>query len=146
MRGLIKAGISAVVLSLGLAAPVAAGPFEDGTAAYNGGRSGLRHGTGRGVPQDHAAAADWYRKAADQGYAIAQNNLGVRYQNGWGVPRDFVSALMFFNLAAAGGFNDAAQNRDLLAAKMTRAQIAEAESRATAWRPSKTANVQANGR
>jgi hypothetical protein len=48
---------------------------------------------------------------------------------------------MWFNLAAAGGIKDAAHNRDLLAAKMTRAQIAEAKSRAAAWRPSKTANA-----
>ena len=27
---------------------------------------------GRGVPQDHAAAVFWYRKAAEQGYARAQ--------------------------------------------------------------------------
>ena len=31
---------------------------------------------GRGVPQDYAQAIAWYRKAADQGNADAQNNLG----------------------------------------------------------------------
>ena len=37
MRDLIKAGLVALVLSLCLAAPVAAGPYEDGTAAYERG-------------------------------------------------------------------------------------------------------------
>ncbi len=34
MRDLIKVGCVALVLSLSLAAPVAAGPFEDGSAAW----------------------------------------------------------------------------------------------------------------
>ena len=29
-------------------------------------------------------AFDWYRKAAEQGYARAQNNLGEFYERGWG--------------------------------------------------------------
>ena len=32
----------------------------------------------------------WYRKAAEQGDAGAQNNLGVMYFEGWGVPQDNV--------------------------------------------------------
>ena len=33
---------------------------------------GLMYGTGRGVPQDFAEAVGWYRKAAEQGTALAQ--------------------------------------------------------------------------
>ena len=42
------------------------------------------YNTGRGVSQDDAAeAATWYRKAAEQGHANAQNNLGdVRHRPG----------------------------------------------------------------
>jgi len=36
----------------------------------------------RGVPQDDAEAAKWYRKAADQGHANAQFNLGLYYDLG----------------------------------------------------------------
>jgi Sel1 repeat len=36
---------------------------------------GNKYKEGHGVPQDYAEATRWYRKAADQGYAIAQNNL-----------------------------------------------------------------------
>src|ERR1700722_7446061 len=32
------------------------------------------------VPRDFVQAADWYRKAADQGYALAQYKLGLLYQ------------------------------------------------------------------
>ena len=34
---------------------------------------------GATVPQDYAEAAKWYRKAADQGLADAQNTLGYMY-------------------------------------------------------------------
>ena len=86
MRGLIKAGISAVVLSLGLAAPVAAGPFEDGTAAYNGG--------------DYATAMRLWRPLADDGNAKAQDWLGVTYATGRGVPKDDAIAVSWFQKAA----------------------------------------------
>ena len=33
-------------------------------------------------------AAKWYRKAAEQGNADAQNRLGVRYDRGEGVSKD----------------------------------------------------------
>ena len=38
----------------------------------------------RGVPQDRAQAAAWYRKAAEQGDAKAQFNLGLMYRYGPG--------------------------------------------------------------
>ena len=43
---------------------------------------------GRGVPQDDDEAVVWYRKAEDQGNAVAQTNLGLMYQLGRGVPQD----------------------------------------------------------
>ena len=41
---------------------------------------GLRYEKGEGVAKDQAEAAKWYRKAAEQNYARAQNNLGVCYE------------------------------------------------------------------
>lgn len=38
---------------------------------------GVRYEQGKGVPQDYAQAAAWYRKAAEQGDATAQYYLGV---------------------------------------------------------------------
>ena len=81
------------------------------------------------------AAADWYRKAAEQGYARAQNNLGVMYDNGEGVGQDDVSAYMWFNLAAARGLKEAVRNRDGVARHMTPEQIAEAQKLVHEWKP-----------
>ena len=37
---------------------------------------------GRGVAQDDVKAAQWYKKAADQGHASAQMNLGYLFEFG----------------------------------------------------------------
>ena len=65
--------------------------------------------------------------------------VGV-YQAGDGVPQDYVEAHKWFNLAAAGASDAdtrkrAAKARDDRARKMTPAQIAEAQKRASAWQP-----------
>jgi TPR repeat protein len=57
MRNLIKAGIAVLVLSLNLAAPAEAGPFEDASAAYERG--------------DYATALRLWRPLADQGDAAS---------------------------------------------------------------------------
>jgi len=49
----------------------------------------------------------WYRKAAEQGYARAQNNLGNLYYNGEGVAKDEVEAVKWFRKAAEQGHADA---------------------------------------
>ncbi len=96
---------------------------------------------GQGVPQDYAAAVKWYRLAAKQGVASAQFGLGAMYHNGQGVPQDYVHAHKWFNLAASqlppGPDHDlAVKNRENVAAKMTPAQVAEAQRLAREWRPS----------
>jgi TPR repeat protein len=102
---------------------------------------------GKGVPQDYREAMKWFRKAADQGDYWAQLNVGELYLTGNGVPQDYVQAHMWFNLAAAsssslpswrssyGVHEDAVRERDLVASKMTRAQIAEAQKLAREWKP-----------
>ncbi len=121
----IKAALVALVLSVGLAAPVGAGQFEDGFAAYKRG--------------DYATAFRLWRPLADQGIAGAQYNLGVMYRDGQGVPQDYVEAHMWLNLSAsasAGKERDkAVKTRDMVADRMTPAQIAEAQKLAREWRP-----------
>ena len=39
-----------------------------------------------------AEAVKWLRKAADQGYAIAQTQLGYMYYGGEGVPQNYSEA------------------------------------------------------
>jgi hypothetical protein len=43
---------------------------------------GALYAKGLGVRLDDVEAVMWYRKAVDQGYAVAQNNLAVRYDKG----------------------------------------------------------------
>jgi TPR repeat protein len=116
---------AALVLAVGFAGSVTAGPLEDAALAYRIGnyatalelvrplaeqgnsraqtRLGGMYANGLGVPQDYAAAVSWYRKAAEQGFTGAQFALGGMYLNGHGVPQDNVIALMWFKLAAANG-------------------------------------------
>jgi hypothetical protein len=113
---------------------------------------GLTYAEGRGVPKDDAEAAEWYRLAADQGYAQAQYNLGVLYATGEGLPQDNVAAHMWFNLAAASfppsdtrNRNAAVQSRELVGAKLTREQLAEAQKLAREWRPVRRTRHAAGG-
>jgi tetratricopeptide (TPR) repeat protein len=103
---------------------------------------GVMYAEGQGVPQDYAEAVKWYRRAANHSHAQAQYNLGLSYAKGEGVPQDDVSAHMWFNLAAARfpvsdtrNHDLAVRNRELVANKMTREQIAEAQNLAREWKP-----------
>ncbi len=114
---------------------------EQGNADAQSGL-GIMYQKGQGVPQDYAKALQWYRKAAEQGKASAQNNLGVMYSKGQGVPQDYVQAHMWFNLAASRlppgeGRDKAVKNRDIVAERMTPAQISEAQKLTREWRPQK---------
>ena len=91
---------------------------------------GHMYGDGKGLARDYAEALKWYRLAADQGNAVAQANLGAAYHNGDGVAQDFIAAHMWFNIAGANGDSDATKNRDMMAAKMTPADLSEAQRRA----------------
>jgi TPR repeat protein len=92
------------------------------------------YANGSGVAKSDAEATNWYRLAAEQGHALAQSSLGLRFANGLGAPQDLVQALMWLNLAAAHGDAKSVSDRDLLAAKMTPAQVAEAGERSREWR------------
>ena len=105
------------VLILG-SAPIAAEPtdFQTGLEAYKRGdfaaalsewrplaeqgdataQLGLMYDKGEGVPQDDDEAVKWYRKAADQGDASAQNNLGLMYEFGRGVRRNYTEAVRWY--------------------------------------------------
>lgn len=104
-----------------------AGPFQEGMAAYDRG--------------DFAAAARWWRQAAEQGLAVAQLSIGRLYEQGRGVAQDSVQALMWVTLAAASlpaGEKDhrtAVELMNQLSAQMTPAQIEEAKRRAREWKP-----------
>ncbi len=101
------------------------------------------YANGQAVPEDYAQAVVWYRKAAEQGDADAQTLVGLMYANGHGVPQDYVRAHMWFYIAAAAaGASDASVRdtvkwRDLVATRMTPAQIVEAQRMVSEWKPTK---------
>ena len=100
---------------------------------------GVRYETAWGVPQDYAAAVRWYRKAAEQGDAHAQNSLGRMYEEGTGVPQDDVHAYKWVELAVVQLTGPARtqveKHRAKVAAKITPAQLAEAQRLAREWKP-----------
>jgi len=62
------------------------------------------YATGRGVLQDDVQAADWFRKAAEQGNAYAQSNLALMYASGrGGLPQDDKQAVEWYRKAAEQG-------------------------------------------
>jgi TPR repeat protein len=150
MRRVIKTVIG-VSLLLVVAETAIADPFADGVAAldrrdYATALQLLRplaesgnldaqinlanmYFDGNGVPQDYREGVKWYQLAADKGSADAQIALGFLYEYGDAVRQDYVQAYKWFDLA------DAPSYRDAVAAKMTPAQIAEAEQLAKEWKP-----------
>jgi hypothetical protein len=105
-----------------LALPGAAGPVEDGNAAFERGDYetalrllrapaeqgnadaqlllGVMYQDGDGVPKDAAQAAQWIRKAAEQDNATAEFALGVMYLQAMGVPKDEAAAVRWLEKAA----------------------------------------------
>ncbi|MGA8963035.1 MAG: hypothetical protein WB525_00965, partial [Pseudolabrys sp.] len=113
MKLMTKHAVAVIIFVLGFATPVVAGPLEAADAAVK--------------RRDYSTAVRLVRPLAEQGDANAQYNLGVFYDNGLGVPQDKVRAHMWFSLSAAQGRDGAAAFRDLIARRMTPAQIAEAQ-------------------
>lgn len=142
------------LLALLAAGPVRADQVADGLAAYRQhdyapalkdwkplaeagdarGEYGLallcKHG--RGVPQDFAATAALFRKAAGQGFAPAQARLAGLYATGSGVALDVVTATMWAELAAKAGSKGAAAAAERYAARLSPEQKAAAAARARA--------------
>ncbi len=78
---------------------------------------GVLYENGFGVKKDLPLAADWYRKAAEQGNSDAQFNLGAMYEHGVGMPVDYAQAARWYRPAAEAGDIDALSNLGVLYAK-----------------------------
>ena len=63
-------------------------------------KKGDKYMNGKGVTENCAEAAKWYRQAAEQGHARAQSQLGLMYVIGEGVPQDFTEAARWCRAAA----------------------------------------------
>ena len=55
------------------------------------------------MPIDYDKSFYWYKKAADQGEAIAQKNLGLLYYYGEGITRNEAQAKYWFEKACTNG-------------------------------------------
>ena len=94
MRTLII--IPVLLFSLLLGVPSYSADFNKGlTAAQSG---------------DFATALKEWKPLAEEGNAVAQNNLGLMYENGWGVHQDYEEAVRWYQLAAEQGHSKAQGN------------------------------------
>jgi TPR repeat protein len=95
---------------------------------------GIQYHQGQlGFPKDNFEAANWYRKAAEQGHAGAQLYLGVFLAQGQGVEIDLIEAFKWLELAKRGNARDKTAADDCqnkLVAFMTPDQIVEGQRRA----------------
>lgn len=64
----------------------------------------FQNGTWHYDKKNYAKAIEWYRRAAEQGYAPAQFSLGVCYNYGHSVTQDFAEAAKWYRKAAEQGF------------------------------------------
>ena len=88
---------------------------------------GRMYAQGQGVDKDPAKAAEWYRKAAEQGVADAQYRLGALYETGEGVPLDQEYAHGWFAVAAHLGNGKAQGGLERTRERLTTPELAEAE-------------------
>ena len=102
---------------------------------------GVMYDEGRGLPPPEVVAKGVaiYSPAAEQGSAMAQLYVGLMYAKGHGVPQDNVTGHMWLTLAASRLTGEplngdlAVVARDVIAERMTREQLAEAQRRAREW-------------
>jgi TPR repeat protein len=117
--------LRAIAFAIALTTGAVAGPYEDGVAANKAGdpRKALElwlplaeqghvkaqfgvaamYDMGKGVAENRAEAAKWYRRAAEQGDVGAQFAIGSAYSAGDGVSRDYLEAAKWFRRAAEQG-------------------------------------------
>jgi hypothetical protein len=88
---------------------------------------------GHFVPQDAERAAILYRRNAESGHLVSQNNLAILLRDGKGVSQDMTEALMWFTIAA-GKYDLAERNRQNLLDKLAPDIQQTAHQRATAWK------------
>src|SRR3954464_1080098 len=100
---------------------------------------GFMYQYGRGVPQNYALAAHWYRRSAEQGNATAQHLLGLMFDKGLGTPTNHVAAHVWLSLAASRTkgleHEDNVRLRDAVALKMSFGQLYDAQALAQTWAP-----------
>lgn len=93
---------------------------------------GKLYRTGLGVLQNFDLAVEWMRKAAASGDAEGMMELGRLYRTGTGVKQDLIQAYVWFNRAAAALHNEALNERENVALRLSPAELKEAQVRSAA--------------
>ena len=65
---------------------------------------GYMYNKGLGVEKNWQTGAQWYEKAAEMGFRVAQYNVGVAYEKGHGVQKNIPKALKWFSKSAEQGY------------------------------------------
>jgi uncharacterized protein len=60
--------------------------------------------------KNYSSAMVWFRRAAEHGNAVAQNNIGWLHENGFGVQQDYAEAMTWFSKAASQHYAEAQNN------------------------------------
>ena len=69
---------------------------------------------GLSVEKDLEKAAEWYRKAAEQEYVIAQHNLGTMYEHGWGIEQSYAEAVKWYQFGVDKAYGPSLFNLGML--------------------------------
>ena len=88
---------------------------------------GDMYAKGKGVDQDMAAAAKWYKAAAEKGVASAQCELGLLYRDGNGVPKDLENSFAWLSVANKLGSSKAPAALSSLDGKLSAEEMASAQ-------------------
>jgi TPR repeat protein len=90
---------------------------------------------GKGTKRDDAEAFQWYKKAADKGFASAQSKVSEMYARGQGVPANPEQAYFWSTLAAKQNEKNAERRSAALAANLSADAVARAQKSAGEWKP-----------
>jgi uncharacterized protein len=93
----------------------------------------IMYQNGWGVAPDEEKAISYYKLAAEGGDVPSMTALGRYYAMDFSAEYDPVQAYKWFSLADLLEDRDAALKREVIAAKMTAAQIAEGEELVATW-------------
>jgi uncharacterized protein len=122
----VKTIAAVIALLVALFSSAATAGFEEGAASFRGGdytaayeewlgwagngnakaqwAVGILYASGLGVQRDPQKAAEWYRKAAEQGLPVAEYELAAMYSSGDGVSQDHSEAAKWYRRSADRGF------------------------------------------
>lgn len=100
---------------------------------------GAAYEFGQGVRRSDKQAAKWYEAAADHGDTTAQSSLAGFYERGVGVDQDYKEAYFWYAVALRDPKNLVAkrdaESLNRVAAKLSRADVADAAQIAKDWKP-----------